>query len=171
MVRFRGAENGSLGTIAGGGSSFYHARISSLWVATGTYVDVAIGFMEEPIWHITPIPMAEGGITLSQGITQAGWGKEGPGLNNGNATQLRLCANTVTGIISTQDQFTTPVPYYSPASSCGPNTWDSGGPTLAHDACGNPTLLAVQATPETGTWITAAALDQAPPDVFYRCPL
>lgn len=170
MVRFRRREDGGLGTVAAGVASFFHVRVASWdYVGVGNE-DVAIGSLEEPVHHIVPIPL--GAVEYTTGpIVQAGWGRVGPGVGVGAAMQLLLCQNSISGEIFDGVWVTYPspdVPDYG-YNACGVNSWDSGGPALWLDPCGNPTVIAGHVSPVVGARITPAAVDAAPPTVCYRC--
>lgn len=172
MVRFRRREDGGLGTVAVGVSSFFHARVAS-WDFTGTgNDDVAIGTLESPVYHITAIPLGYQATTPSS-VVQAGWGRVGPGFGNGAATELLLCPNSLVGTVFDGAWFKYPSPDVQEYgyNSCGVNSWDSGGPAVRLDACGNPHVVASHISPVAGSRVTQTHIDAAPPDVFYRCPL
>lgn len=131
-VRFRRQTDGSLGTIAAGVLSFYHAYVAS-WSVYGD--DQAYGTLVDPVEHIAPIPILEG-ATLGLSIIQAGWGRQGPTFGAGPATELRLCNNQIFEILA-QGRAYYGQPYlgWGPGlypNPCGSNSWDSGAPLLAY---------------------------------------
>ena len=123
-MRFRRHEDGSLGQVADGVDSYFHALVDS-WILPGG--DVAVGLLAAPVEHIAPIPIAMAGMVgMNQlPMTHAGWGKEGPGHNQGPRTQLLLCDNTLRSATSLSIQFDS-----ATQNGCGVNVHDSGSPVL-----------------------------------------
>lgn len=133
-VRFRRQTDGSLGTVAAGVASFFHAYVAS-WELSGPF---ARGTLTEPVEHVAPIPETYG-VNVDDPIIQAGWGRQGPAFGQGLATELRLCPNHVFEIVS--DWAWYGQPYVGPAqgqyvNTCGANSWDSGGPLLVFSTSG-----------------------------------
>lgn len=136
-VRFRRHTSGSLGTVAGGVSSFYHAYVAS-WSTPDYINDTVYGTLSTKVYHIQPIPQATAAFDIGDPVINAGWGREGAGLGYGPATELLLCPNYV-GAISYGSYWAVAFfgqpygvggPYGVYANDCGVNSWDSGSPLL-----------------------------------------
>lgn len=133
-IRFRRRPDGSVGSIELGVDSYFHARVAS-W-ARSVMQDVAFGTLEAPVTHIDPIPLVRTVPAVGRALTLVGWGKQGPTLGAGAATEPRSCANRVVQLY-TYGEFVAigyGGPYGSPtniyANACGANNSDSGGPIL-----------------------------------------
>lgn len=136
-VRFRRHLDGSIGTKEAGPDSYYHALVDS-WVMPGG--DFAVGILAAPVEHIRPIPvLVEGTDRLAAGqpITNAGWGKEGPGFDEGSRNELLLCKNQLTQSSHNALFFRT-----ASQNGCGVNVHDSGSPILVEDSRGALRTLA-----------------------------
>lgn len=136
-VRFRRAADGSLGAVASGVASFYHGYVAS-WSTPDYINDTVYGTLSAPIYHIQPIPESTDAFEVGGPVFNAGWGREGPSLGYGPATELLLCRNYI-GAISYGTHWAVAffgqpygvgAPYGSYANECGVNYWDSGSPLL-----------------------------------------
>ena len=142
-VRFRRQTDGSLGTIAGGVASYFHAYVSSWSVATGS--QLAYGTLAAPVEHIAPLAVSDGAY-LGMDIQQAGWGRQGPAFGSGPATELRLCSNFLFEFVSGWTYYGQPYLASAPGiyeNACGANSWDSGAPLLAFDTAASTSAQSI----------------------------
>lgn len=133
-VRFRRRLDGGLGTIEGGVASFFHASVESWHVAaTG---DAALGHLVgPPVLHINYVPLLfDHGAKIGDGITLAGWGREGPEVGGGLKRRLHLCQTFLDGIGSELLSF--PAPPAPGQDGCGVNSNDSGGGVVVEQGGG-----------------------------------
>lgn len=137
-VRFRRHTDGTLGTKAAGPSSYHHVDVTVTQYAG----DLALGTLATPVTHIDPIPvLTQGFESLDEdlAIIHAGWGKEGPGDNQGPRNELLLCDNTAKSSTETHLTF---FPTASNPNACGVNMHDSGSPALVENAAGDLRMIA-----------------------------
>lgn len=104
----------------------HRARVIAWHVSTTD--DIALVYLEAPVPDILPLPVLMQEPTKPIESVLAGWGMEGPGLGEGDATRLLACDSELrpgSGIayLSAWD---------ASGPGCGPNTKDSGGAVLAH---------------------------------------
>lgn len=167
MVRFRRQTDGSLGTVSAGVSSFYHERVSYFWEHPTR--DLAVGFLENPVTHIAPLPASAEGAFVDEGFVHAGWGREGPGFGEGTYTRLLLCQNVVTAIHAINANIYYATTFTPLPNDCGPNSIDSGSPILVSDACGNLRVIGAVRVTYAAEPVDSAVIEQAPAD--YHDPI
>ena len=131
-VRFRRNPDGSLGTLEKGWQSFYHVKIVEyvLFDLPFQPYDAVIGILEEPVIHIEPIAIDTTiEVQDEDDIILAGWGKEGPGFNEGPKGRLLLAETQSTGITNCRVGWPSAWDQNN-LCGCGPNMFDSGGAVL-----------------------------------------
>jgi hypothetical protein len=143
MVRFRRQVDGTLGTLEAGAESYYHARVVS-WDLSHADTDFVIGYLEDDVSHISPIPTITRGHQnmVDTPFLHAGWGLEAP---NGSQRELLLCDNRV--------RFThegTVLTLMGLANHCGVQMHDSGSPLLVEDGGGDLRVIALTTSPGFG---------------------
>ena len=125
VVRFRRQTDGSLGTTEDGVDSFFHATVAE-WQNVPGFLDMKIGVLTDSVTHIEPIP------TITRGQHQlrftpvilGGWGKEGPGTDEGPKRELLICDHSASSV--TVDKIT----WDNNEEYCSVNIGDSGSPVL-----------------------------------------
>lgn len=183
-VRFRRKPDGSLGSIPQGAQSFHMVKIDSYILFAPSWLDIAIGVLEEPVTHIDPIHVEdmhafEGGAD----IILAGWGMEGPGFIEGPRGRLLLAGSELTSVdedLWSHVHFMTAWNPDNPCS-CGPNMFDSGGAVLVEHEDDSLGIIAVITTIGGGTDVRPAFQPELYPpticpepiiiclEIFYGC--
>jgi len=131
-LRFRRHEDGSLGTKQDGPESYHHVWVDHFIEVGG---DSLVIILDEPVLHIAPIPMVTEGTANLGGdvpIWNAGWGKEGPGFNEGPRNELLLCSTSTLSSSSSRITFRNA----GMSNGCGVNMHDSGSPLLFENELG-----------------------------------
>lgn len=104
----------------------HRARVIAWHISTTD--DIALVYLDGPVPDVLPLPVLMQEPAKPLPALLAGWGMEGPGLGQGEATRLLACDNELRpgsgiGYWSAWD---------SSGPGCGPNVKDSGGAVLAH---------------------------------------
>lgn len=151
-VRFRRNPDGSLGSIEQGWQSFHHVKIIDyiLFDLPLSPYDAVIGILEVPVTHIAPIAIDTSiGVEAGDRIILGGWGKEGPGFDEGPRGRLKVLRVLSTGITSCRIRWQSA---WDPDNlcACGPNMFDSGGAVLVELADRSLRLVGVIVTPGSG---------------------
>ena len=141
--RFRRNPDGTLGSKAQGWESFHQVEVESFTVANAP-VDLLIAHLAEDVTHIEPIDiMAFDQVAENEDILIAGWGREGPGFDEGPRGRLLLAE---TQRMPNEDchriHFLAFANQSNPCS-CGPNKYDSGGAILVEMQDQSVRLVAV----------------------------
>ena len=129
-IRFRRHLDGTIGTKDAGPASYHHVYVSEV---VHDDLDFALLRLAEPVQHITPIePLTYGvwGLNAGEAFWHAGWGREGPGYDEGPRNELLLCDNEISRTSEKSISFYSP----SPQSGCTVNVYDSGSPILLEGA-------------------------------------
>jgi len=90
--------------------------------------DVALVYFAGPVEGVLPMPVLLAEPQKPAGLILAGWGMQGPGLNEGPSDQLLACDTELrqgSGVAFRSA-------WDSSGPGCGPNTRDSGGPALLY---------------------------------------
>lgn len=129
-LRFRRAEDGTIGSVDGPPSSFHNVRVTG-W-SFPKEGDVALVYLETPVTHIAPIPISFAPASAKELVMAAGWGREGPDPGEGPRLRLKVCG---TSLYATE-------PYLLFLNAwvggpCGPNNNDSGGALMVPPAPGD----------------------------------
>jgi len=149
--RFRRHADGSLGTKEAGWESFHQVRIMD-YIFPNNTSDVAIGILEDPVTHINPLPVKMGGLQVGDEVIISGWGKEGPGFNEGPRGRLLLANKTLTHVHETQTSLTfLTADFTADGEEPGPNNFDSGGGILWEDTGGQVHFPGVISATSGGT--------------------
>lgn len=166
-VRFRRHQSGTIGSTRQPADSFHNVRIVR-WVVSDRY-DLALGILETPVDHITPVKVALDLDAVEQReAVLAGWGSVSNwrGLAKPRI-ELRVGPNSVTarGPSLRVDSYRTE-PREDPQGQqkpwiidehAVPNMHDSGGSMFVLDDEGKPMLVGIISTYTGGTWLPAAA--------------
>lgn len=124
-VRFRRAEDGTIGSVESDPSSFHNVRVTG-W-RFPKEGDVAIVYLEKAVTHIAPMPLSFGPSFPGEWVTAAGWGREGPGPGEGQKTRLKACETALYAVTAPHLLFLNAWV----GGPCGPNNNDSGGALVA----------------------------------------
>lgn len=156
-VRFRRAEDDSLGSIAAGPGSYFHASVGNWYIPSSG--QAVLGYLKDVVYHIAPLPIRFAHSAAPAPLTIAGWGREGPHLGEGPKRELRGCAS---------EQIVGPGAGYfiwvhspwdaagEPNGWCGPNSNDSGG-ALVEWFSGVPRLIGAVQGSDFAQYSTDAA--------------
>lgn len=145
--RFRRKADGTVGSIAQGWQSFHQVSVREFIIPDQSrYQDIVFAKLSEPVTHIQPMALAPLGkitslIPGSSVINIAGWGKEGPGMDQGDRGRLLFAQPTLSSLTCASIGFPSA---WEPQNTCacGPNMHDSGGAILIGGEEGAPYSLA-----------------------------
>lgn len=158
--RFRRNPDGTLGSVAQGWQSFHHVAVEEfIFLDYSGFGDVVLCRLSTPITHITPMQIASHAeiaalVPGTDVITIAGWGKEGPGFDEGPRGRLLYAQPPLTSVSCLGIGFMSIFDSNNPCA-CGPNMFDSGGAILMGGDNGDPFKIAgVIATVGSGSLVS-----------------
>lgn len=123
IARFRRKPDGSIGSTAGGNSSYHLVNITG-YLTPSPASDICIAYLAEAVDHIDPLPLSDS-LASSDGITIAGWGVDGATLGAGSQPgDVRLIDVAAQSVVPASPFFGWPL---SPFTA---NTYDSGGAVI-----------------------------------------